>query len=124
MMDFIVNNWSVWVIFVALIAASIYLVENDKIKAKDKLLSIAAFLLVSVAMIIGIYIGDTRVNFAGEFVVQGVQGRYFIAILPALALSIVPSKRTNDNKWFSYLLLGCEFVILCIMIYFLRSNCY
>lgn len=97
---------------------------SDKIKAKDKLLSIAAFLLVSVAMIIGIYIGDTRVNFAGEFVVQGVQGRYFIAILPALALSIVPSKRTNDNKWFSYLLLGCEFVILCIMIYFLRSNCY
>lgn len=37
-MDFIINNWNVWVIFVALIAASIYLVKNDKIKAKEWLL--------------------------------------------------------------------------------------
>ena len=83
-----------------------------------------SFIITSIGIVFGLYIGDTRINFAGEFVVQGVQGRYFIAILPALAFVLVPRKRTNENKYFAYNLLVCEFAILCIMMYFLRINCY
>ena len=100
-----------------------YLVDMD-IKLKDKILTLAAFLLICISIILGIYIGETRVNFAGEYLVQGVQGRYFIAALPILAFTLTPNKKTGKNKSFDYILLGFEFFILCIMIYFLRANCY
>lgn len=98
--------------------------EGIDIKVRDKVLCCFAFLLISICIILGMYIGETRVNFAGEYVVQGVQGRYFIAALPALAFVLVPRKRSGESRIFNYILLGVEFVILCIAIYFLRANCY
>ncbi|MBO6113506.1 MAG: DUF2142 domain-containing protein [Lachnospiraceae bacterium] len=96
---------------------------GEEVKVKDKVLCGVAFLLISICVILGIYIGDTRINFAGEYVVQGVQGRYFIAALPTLAFVLVPRSRHGESKIFNYILLGVEFVILCIAIYFLRANC-
>ena len=96
---------------------------GEEVKVKDKVLCGVAFFLISICVILGIYIGDTRINFAGEYVVQGVQGRYFIAALPTLAFVLVPRSRHGESKIFNYILLGVEFVILCIAIYFLRANC-
>ncbi|MBR1817085.1 MAG: DUF2142 domain-containing protein [Lachnospiraceae bacterium] len=93
------------------------------IDVKDKLIAIIAVFIIYAGIVIGIYIGDTTVNYAGNYIVQGVQGRYFIAALPAIAFAFAPRKRTSENKYFSYKLLLCEFLILCIMTYFLKVNC-
>ena len=109
---------------------ALYVIGSDvseygyKIKLSDKIISLATFVITSIIMVIGMYISDTRINFAGNYVVQGIQGRYFIAILPALAFALVPRKRTNENKYFSYELLVCEFLILCFALYGLKLNCY
>ncbi len=94
------------------------------IRVRDKVLCGVTFLLISICIVLGMYIGETRVNFAGSYVVQGVQGRYFIAAFPALALVLAPRGRSGESKIFNYILLGVEFVILCIAVYFLRTNCY
>ncbi|MBQ9608467.1 MAG: DUF2142 domain-containing protein [Lachnospiraceae bacterium] len=93
------------------------------IRVRDKILTLIIFFIIYAGIVIGIYVGDTRINFAGELVVQGVQGRYFIAALPMLAFAFVPRKRKNEDEIFSYKLLLCEFFILCIMVYFLKINC-
>ena len=96
--------------------------ENE-IRLRDKFIALFAFAMVAVAVVLGIYIGDTRINFAGNYIVQGVQGRYFIAALPACALFFAPRGRTG-KKWYSdYLLLLGDFFILCLAIYFLNGNC-
>ncbi len=97
---------------------------SDRIRRKDKALSFFTFLLISIGIILGIYIGDTRFNYAGDLLVQGVQGRYFIPILPALAFAIAPGKRKSEDKLFTYKLYAVELLILCMAVYFLRINCY
>ena len=102
--------------------SEIYMVDAN-IKVRDKVICGAAFLIISICIVLGMYIGETRMNFAGDLVVKGVQGRYFIAALPTLAFVLVPRNRSGASSKFNYILLGVEFVILCITMYFLHAYC-
>ena len=109
--------------FALYVLGSECMMSEIEIKLKDKFIALFAFAMVSIAIVLGIYIGDTRINFAGNYLVQGVQGRYFIAALPACALFFVPRGRTG-KKWYSdYMLLIGDFFILCLAIYFLKGYC-
>lgn len=95
----------------------------DKIKVKDKLLCLCAFLLVSVGIVMGIYIGDGRINEVGALVVQGVQGRYFIAALPAFFVAINQKGIHNRVKYFSQKMVGCMGVLLLWSVLILKVHC-
>ncbi len=94
------------------------------IKRKDRILCLVSFLLVSLGIVLGIYIGDGRINPIGTDVVQGVQGRYFIAILPVLFAGISMKKIENKNKHFTGIVLGGMAVMLLYSAFVLKMHCY
>lgn len=94
------------------------------IKRKDRILCIVSFLMVSLGVVLGIYIGDGRVNSVGDNVVQGVQGRYFIAVLPALFAGISLKNIENKNKHFTEILMGGMTVMLLYSVLVLKIHCY
>lgn len=94
------------------------------IKRKDRVLCIVSFLLVSLGVVLGIYIGDGRINPIGTDVVQGVQGRYFIAVLPALFAGVSLKNIENKNKHFTGILLGGMAVMLLYSVFVVNMYCY
>lgn len=93
-----------------------------RIKRKDKILGLAAFLLTCMGVIMGIYM-DGRINPVGALVVEGVQGRYFIPALPVLFLALNQKNVRNDNKHFSATVIGIMGVMLLLAVHILRE-CY
>lgn len=87
---------------------------NNKITRKHRILSLIAFLLICVGIVVGIYIGDGRINEVGSNVVEGVQGRYFIPILPALYLTLVPGKIKNEDACYP-VKVGCVAGVLLLL---------
>ncbi len=108
---------------------ALYVAGNDvneyclRVKMKDRVLALLAFGLVSAGIILGIYIGDGRINPVGSIVVQGVQGRYFIAALPALFLVIMPAKIKNQDNKYSYKVMALATFFLIVSVQFLKLHC-
>ncbi len=94
----------------------------SKIKLKDRILAVISFGIICAGVIIGIYIGDGRINEVGSLIVQGVQGRYFIAALPALFITLVPNKLKNEDSKFTYKVLGVMAVFLIISVSMLKRH--
>lgn len=94
------------------------------IRRKDRILCIISFLLVSLGIVIGIYIGDGRINPVGTDVVQGVQGRYFIAALPVFFAGISMKSIENKNRYFTRIALGGMAVMLLYSVFALKMHCY
>ncbi len=95
----------------------------SRIQVKDRVLALVSFAVICAGIIMGIYIGDGRINEVGNVAVQGVQGRYFIAALPTLFIAIVPSKAKNEDNRYTYKVLGVMAVLLIMAVSILKIHC-
>jgi|GEM_PF-642959 len=68
------------------------------VRRRDKWIMMAAFLAVSIACFFAIYIADSAQNPVGASFISGIQGRYFIVVLPLL-LAAISSGRIKNNIW-------------------------
>lgn len=96
----------------------------DRITLKDKFVCFVAFLIVCVGIVMGIYIGDGRINEVGALVVQGVQGRYFIAVLPVFFVAISQKGVQNRVKYFTAKTVGGMGVLLLCSVFILYMKCF
>ncbi|MCI8299138.1 MAG: DUF2142 domain-containing protein [Lachnospiraceae bacterium] len=94
-----------------------------KIRIRDQVLCFAAFAAVSLGVIMGIYVGDGSLNKVGALVVEGVQGRYFIAALPVFFAAISQRGVQNKDPYFTEKSIGIMGVLLLYAIHTLREHC-
>lgn len=95
----------------------------EKIKRKDILVCLSAISMVSIGIAMGLYIGDGRINEVGALAIQGIQGRYFIPLIPVFFLVVSPKGITNNVKHFSEKVMGILAVILMFSLYLLHGCC-
>lgn len=95
----------------------------DNIRKKDKWLCLAAFILTCLGVVMGLYIGDGNINEVGAKVVQGVQGRYFIAVLPVFFVIISQNGIKNKVRYFTEKSIGIMGLFLLYAVYSLCGHC-
>lgn len=98
--------------------------ECCKIRLKDKVLCIATVLIVGMGIVLAMYLAEGRGNKVGALVAGGVQGRYFIPVLPALFVSIQQQGAQNMVKYVTRKILGMMGVFLLCTIYMLYLYCF
>ncbi|MEY8390587.1 DUF2142 domain-containing protein [Lachnospiraceae bacterium 45-W7] len=96
---------------------------SEKVRIKDQWLCFAAFAAVSLGVILGIYVGDGKLNKVGALVVEGVQGRYFIAALPVFFAAISQRGIQNKSRHFTEKTLGIMAVLLLYAVHSLTEHC-
>ncbi len=100
--------------------------QNDvsaNIRRRDKYLGLFVFLLISVGIVMGLYIGDGRANPVGSDVVQGVQGRYFIPVIPVFLAAICPKGYRSKISHFAEKAAGAMAVMLLYSTFILYRSC-
>lgn len=94
-----------------------------KIRTRDQWLCFAAFVMTSLGVIMGLYIGDGSLNKVGALIVQGVQGRYFIAALPVFFAAISQKGIENRVRYFAEKTMGLMGLLLLYAIHSLCEHC-
>lgn len=95
-----------------------------KIRLRDKLLGFTAASMVSVGLVLAMYIGEGRGNEVGALIAEGVQGRYFIPIFPALCLAFQQKGMQHSVKYVTEKIQGIMGLLLLSTIYILHMYCY
>ncbi len=101
--------------------------QNDvsaNIRRRDKCLCLLTFLLISVGIVMGLYIGDGKANPVGSDIVQGVQGRYFIPVIPVFLAAISPKGVKNKISRFTEKAAGVMAVMLLYAVFSLYRCCF
>ena len=80
-------------------------------------------MLISVGIVMGLYIGDGRANTVGSDVVQGVQGRYFIPVIPVFLAAICPKGYRSKISHFAEKAAGAMAVMLLYSTFILYRSC-
>lgn len=94
------------------------------IKVRDKFLCFGTFLLISIGVVLGIYIGDGKANPLGAEIVQGVQGRYFIPVIPVFFAAISSSKVKNRIRNFTAKAMSGMGIFLLYAVFRLYRYCF
>ncbi len=84
--------------------------EAEEIRIKDKVLILFSFVLTALMVIMGLYIGDGVANPYGASVVMGVQGRYFLMLIPLPFIALGSRKIQNNINRFEMkvtAIMGC-----------------
>lgn len=95
----------------------------EKIRTKDRWLCFITFMTACLGVVMGIYIGDGSINKVGELVAQGIQGRYFIAVIPVFFAAVSQKGMQNRVKYFTEKTLGVMGVMLLYAVYSLYGHC-
>lgn len=98
--------------------------KSKKMKISHKVLCFIAFMLSYSAMLLGLYLGDSRINPVGASLILGGQGRYFIPLMLILAASLTSRKIENQIEAFSSKVVGCLGVFLAYAGILLTDMCY
>jgi len=109
-------NYSLGPLIYLVPMAAIYIGAADcnvicsSIRARDKIICFAAFAAICIGVVMGIYIGDGQANEVGALVVQGVQGRYFIPVLPVFfgAVSLLDGSAVHRAFFSGHCVYYCE----------------
>lgn len=96
---------------------------SNRIRTRDKLVCFTAFLIVCVGIVVAMYLGDGNANKVGALIVEGVQGRYFIPVLPVFFAAIGQNGLENKIKHFTEKAIGGMGILLIFSIYMLHSYC-
>lgn len=94
------------------------------IRMRDKIICFAAFAAVCIGVVMGIYIGDGQANEVGALVVHGVQGRYFIPVLPAFFGAFSLRGLQNQNPHFTEKAIGLMGVFLMYAVHAVHTGCF
>lgn len=97
---------------------------SARISRNNKWICLITFGVSVVAVWLGLYLFDNVANPVGSNVVLGAQGRYFVPLLPVLAVFLNSSKVSNNISRFTEKALGCMGVILLYSAYTFMSMCY
>lgn len=108
------------VVYIVLLLAAMQRSRDDGevLDFRLRLCGIAVCLLGFAAVIVSLWVGWT---FTTDSVVQGVQGRYFLPLLPLLLLSLRPAFVYLDKDMFSPVLKGL-FTMNCIYCLYILAN--
>lgn len=87
------------------------------------LMGLTSMVLVC-AVISSIYIFDEASNIVGWAKARGIQGRYFLVLIPLLGMSFVPQKIESKIKSLNYKVLGCMSLVLALTVYIFYKHYY
>lgn len=94
------------------------------ITVKDRWICLLTFSFCTFAMMLGLYIGDGRINPVGAGMILGVQGRYFIPILIMPFIALGSRKIENRIEFFSLKAATSMGAFLLYSIRILMQSCY
>lgn len=87
------------------------------------LMGITSLVLIC-AVIASIYIFDEASNIVGWPKARGIQGRYFLILIPLLGMCFVPQKIESKVKNLNYKVLGLMSVVLALTVYIFYKHYY
>lgn len=88
------------------------LLKTKMSSRRNRILMLAAFGMVFALVLFGLYIADSVANPVGADIILGVQGRYFIALLPLVFMALHSSKVKNEIEHFALKVSGIAGVML------------
>lgn len=97
---------------------------SEKLKNSHKILCFVTFMVTYSAILLGMYIGDKRINPVGASLMLGGQGRYFIPLILLLGAALSSRKIENHIEGFSSKVTGCLGVFLAYAGIQLVNMCY
>lgn len=121
-----ITFWLPIILIVTLLFDSREREDGKKIELKiwhKILLGITSLVLIC-AVISSIYIFDEASNIVGWAKARGIQGRYFLVLIPLLGIGFVPQKIETKTKNVSYKVLGTMAVVLALTIYIFYKHYY
>jgi len=87
------------------------------------LLGVTSLVLIC-AVISSIYIFDEAANIVGWAKARGIQGRYFLVLVPLLGISLVPQKIESKSKNLSYKVLTVMSLVLTLTVFIFYKHYY
>ena len=91
-----------------------------KVRASYRVLPIVAAVLVFFAVIGSIYVFDVVTNGTGNPIVEGIQGRYFVSMVPLLGLAInPPDSEKQSSRSFTYTMIAMSVILAwAVLVYY------
>ena len=100
--------------------------NGEKINPKmwHKVLMGVTSLVLICAVISSIYIFDEAANIVGWAKARGIQGRYFLVLVPLLCIGLVPQKIESKSKNLPYKVLTVMSLVLALTVYIFYKHYY
>ncbi|MCD8323340.1 MAG: DUF2142 domain-containing protein [Clostridiales bacterium] len=89
------------------------------IRTRDRFLTVISFVITFVMILLALYIGDSTANSYGATLVEGVQGRYFIMMIPLPFIALGSRKLEHEITYFNSKIAavtGCMLVYAAFML--------
>lgn len=86
--------------------------KADAFSVRNRILMFLGFAVTFVLILLGLYIADGVANPVGASMILGVQGRYFIALLPLVFMALHSSRLRNNIEHFGLKVSGIAGVML------------